>query len=413
MNTSKSRLLLGGALLATLLLVPHLAAPAASPTSTHVTFATPASLGGGAEPGITVDATGSKYFVASANNVWRSTDKGGNWTRVTPSQVFAGDANVAIGSTGNVYYQSLWVGSSWAWTSFNNGATWPVQNSFSTNPYADRNWIAAHGPSTVYAKADLFASPLQTPLIYKSTDAGVTFLPTASIVDGLLSTSGGFKGALTVDPNSGALYMPADSASNVVSSINGGDNLRVGNVPQPNGPAYEIIDNVAVDGAGNVYLAWISQSGNAWTLQYSYSTNQGLTWSTPNVVATGGGASRVFPWSAANGTGGLAIAWYETASSNAGPDNVPSNTPWKVRMAQITNAATATPTKTLVDVTGTIHNGKICTSGVTCASGTRVLLDFLGIAIDPSDGKALVVYTDSTSGSAIVKFARQNGGPTI
>jgi hypothetical protein len=396
-------------LLLTLAAVAH---PSAS-TSHAPTFSAPVPIGAGAEPSIQVAPGGSPYYVESAHEIWRSTDKGASWTRITPVQVFSGDANAAVGSTGNLYYQSLWIGSSWAWTSLDQGASWPVQNAFSTAPVVDRNWIAAYGPSTVYAKADLFGSPVQTPLIHRSTDAGLTYLPTAGIIDGALSTSGGVKGALTVDQDDGTLYLPADRATNVVTSIDGGDNLRVAPVPNPNGPSYDIILTVSVDSAGNAYLAWISQHANKWTLQYSYSTNKGLTWSTPNVVATAGGASRVFPWSAANGTGNLAIAWYETTSSSAGPDNVPNNTPWSVRVAHVTNAASATPTVTLANVTGTIHVGKICTSGVTCASGTRNLLDFLGIAIDPTDGKTLVVYTDDTSGTPTIKIARQNGGQTL
>lgn len=402
---------LTAALLVLVLGVATLAASSSPSILVAPTFAAPVTVGGGAEPSIQVAPGGSPFYIESANNIWRSTNKGANWDRITPSQVLAGDANAAIGSNGNLYYQSLWIGSSWAWASTDNGTTWPVQNAFSTNPVVDRNWIAAYGTDTVYAKADMI-NAVQTPIIYRSDDAGVTFLPTLGIVDSLLSDSGGFKGALTVDPNDGTLYLPADAAANVVTSINKGDNLRVGYVPNPNGDSYNTIINVAVDSAGNAYLAWISQNGNAWTVQYSYSVDKGLHWSTPNVVSTGGGASRVYPWSAANGTGGLAIAWYETTSSNAGPDGVSAATPWKVRVAHITSAATASPTVTLADVTGTIHTGRICTSGVTC-TGDRDLLDFLGISIDPTDGKILVVYADDTGGPAIVKFARQNGGSTL
>jgi hypothetical protein len=390
------------------ILLSSLALSAVAP-GTLATFGTPVTLGGGGEPGIQVDTSSSPpyYYVESADNIWRSHDHGGNWTRITPSQVVAGDANAAVGSTGNLYYQSLWVGSSWSWTSTNHGATWPVQTAFSTNAYADRNWIAAHGPSTVYAKADLFASGVQTPLIYKSTDAGATYAPVAGAVDGAVSDSGGFKGALTVDPVSGTLYLPSDQAVNVVTSVDGGDHLRVAHVPNPYGTSYNVILNVAVDAAGNAYLAWISQNGNQWTAQYSSSTDTGLTWSTPKILATGGGASRVFPWSAANAAGELVVAWYETTSSSASPDTVPGGTPWKVRVAFVSDAQTATPTTTFADATGTVHAGPICTSGVTCTGGTRGLLDFLGVAIDPTMGKALVVYTQDFGMSPTVKFVKQ------
>lgn len=390
------------------LLLSSLALPAVAP-GTLATFGTPVSLGGGGEPGIQVDASSSPpyYYVESADNIWRSQNYGAGWTRVTPSQVVAGDANAAVGSTGNVYYQSLWVGSSWSWTSMNHGTTWPIQTAFSTNQYADRNWIAAYGPSTVYAKADLFASGVQTPLIYKSTDAGATYAPVAGIVDGAVSDSGGFKGALTVDPASGTLYLPSDQAVNVITSVDGGNHLRVGYVPNPYGTSYTVILNVAVDAAGNAYLAWISQNGNQWTAQYSSSTDGGLTWSSPKVLATGGGASRVFPWSAANAAGELVVAWYETTGSSATPDAVPGSALWKVRTAFVTNAQTASPTVSLVDATGTVHAGPICTAGVTCAGGTRGLLDFLGVAIDPTTGKALVVYTHDYSTSPTIKFVKQ------
>lgn len=402
------------ALLALLVLASSLALPAMAP-GVAPTFSTPVALGGGGEPGIQVDASSSPpyYYVESADNIWRSQNYGAGWTRITPSQVLAGDANAAVGSTGNLYYQSLWVGSSWSWSSMNHGTTWPIQTAFSTNQYADRNWIAAYGPSTVYAKADLFASGAQTPLIYKSTDAGATYTPVPGAVDGAVSDSGGFKGALTVDPATGTLYLPADNAVNVISSIDGGDHLRVGHLPNPNGPSHTPILDVSVDAAGTAYLAWVSQNANQWTLQYSYSKDVGLTWSTPVVVANGGGASRVFPWSTANQTDALAIAWYETTASSAGPDTVPAGSAWKVRVAVVTGATTATPTITLGDATGTIHTGPICTSGVTCTGGTRGLLDFLGIAIDPATGRLLVVYTQDNGVSPTVKFVKQTGGASI
>jgi hypothetical protein len=396
---------------ASVMLVPVAIAPGGDPT-----FATPVAVGTGGEPGVHVNASGSPIYVESAHKIWKSNDVGASWTDITPLQVISGDANSAVGSTGRLYYQSLWVGSSWAWASPDEGASWPTQNPFSTNPFADRNWIAAYGPTTVYAKADIFAG-VATPMIYKSTDGGETFLPTAGVVDGLLSTSSGGKGALTVDPNSGALYVPADetssfSAFNVVSSTNGGDNLIVSSVPTPYGASYSVILNAAVDSSGNAYVAWVAKNSSAWTLQYSYSKDSGLSWSQPVKVVSGGGASRVFPWSVANGTGGLDIAYYETTSSSNSPDTVPSTASWDVRMTQVTNAI-GNASIVSVTVASGVHSGPICTQGVTCPSGTRNLLDFLGITLDPGSGNAFVVYTSDASGTPTIYFAKQSGGATI
>jgi hypothetical protein len=123
-----------------------------------------------------------------------------------------------------------------------------------------------------------------------------------------------------------------------------------------------------------------------------------------------GGGSRVFPWIVANGTGALNIAYYETTGSTESPDNVDAGIPWNVRMTQVTGATTPTPTITNVTVAANVHAGPVCTLGIECSGNTRVLLDFLGITLDPNTGNAYVVYTRDPG---VVMFAKQTGGTTI
>ena len=81
---------------------------------------------------------------------------------------------------------------------------------------------------------------------------------------------------------------------------------------------------LAIDNAGNLYTVWevapINVAGQVTgdtVLQFSYSTDQGNTWSTPTTIDTSGSSvgtlhTNVFAWIAAGDDGRVGIAWYGT-----------------------------------------------------------------------------------------------------
>ena len=65
---------------------------------------------------------------------------------------------------------------------------------------------------------------------------------------------------------------------------------------------------------------------------------------------------------------------------------------WNVYLAQTTNDG-GSFTQSVVSKKSN-HTGAICTGGVSCAPGTRNLLDLFEVAVGPQNGKAAVIYTD-------------------
>jgi hypothetical protein len=148
-----------------------------------------------------------------------------------------------------------------------------------------------------------------------------------------------------------------------------------------------IFPSLAVDPAnGNVYATWSDQAH----VYVSTSTDHGATWSkTPTVVTASPVATAVMPWIAArNGT--VDVVYYGT--NVAGNSNNETTASWNVYLAQSTNGGSS---YTQTQVTSKPnHVGVICTGGISCAPGTRNLLDLFEIAIDPANGKAGIIYTD-------------------
>ena len=176
---------------------------------------------------------------------------------------------------------------------------------------------------------------------------------------------------------------------------------------------------LAVDRAGNLYAVWEQAPMNGTvagdtSLMYSYSTNQGTTWSTPVQVPTPGLANNVFASAAAGNDGRVDIAWYGTAAHvdpsggpqacpNGGPDATPG--PWSLYLTQTLNAHAATVnfTQPVLASEHPIRHGGIQTIiGNQCGGSTnlglsgttRTLGDFLQLRIG-AQGQAEISYADS------------------
>lgn len=177
--------------------------------------------------------------------------------------------------------------------------------------------------------------------------------------------------------------------------------------------------SLAIDRAGNLYAVWQQApmqgaiAGDT-SLMYSYSTNEGTTWSTPVKVPTPGLANNIFAWAAAGDNGRVDIAWYGTAAHvdpsggpqacpDGGPDATPG--PWSVYLTQTLNAhaSTVTFTPPILASQHPIRHGGIQTIiGNQCGGATnlgltgspRTLGDFLQLRIGPQ-GQAEISYADS------------------
>ncbi|MEY2485870.1 MAG: hypothetical protein QOH39_1518 [Verrucomicrobiota bacterium] len=214
---------------------------------------------------------------------------------------------------------------------------------------------------------------------------------------------------------------------------------------------------MAIDNAGNLYAAWeqapFGPGVNASTgdtvitgdtvLKFSYSTDQGNTWSTPMQIDTSGSPdgilhNNVFAWVNAGDDGRVNIVWYGTPSAfdpggaadlacgqNAilpppqgkninGPDAV--NGLWSVWMVQSVNAHAAVPTfnAPIRASSHPVHRGSVQTViGGQCGWSSRALGDYLQLRTGPR-GEAHISYADSNSitGSLAghAMYVHQNGG---
>jgi hypothetical protein len=145
--------------------------------------------------------------------------------------------------------------------------------------------------------------------------------------------------------------------------------------------------NVAVDKAGNVYVAYSDNS----SVSYQYSTNHGQTFSAPIKVSQGTDTA-VMPWIAAGDAGKIDIVYYQATGYAGNPETAPATTPWKVVMAQSLNATTVHLFNRWT-VNPVVHHGGVCEGGALC-TGNRDLYDDFGVKASPTTGLASIFYSD-------------------
>jgi len=195
---------------------------------------------------------------------------------------------------------------------------------------------------------------------------------------------------------------------------------------------------LAIDKAGNLYAVWEQAPQDPVTcqitgdtiLKYSFSTNEGTSWSTPRTIPTPGLHNNVFAWAAAGDNGRVDVAWYGTPTpadpnnadcgtnngGHGGPDAT-TNGIWSLYVTQTLNGHSTTPTFTAPILGGEhyVHKGTIQTVlGGQC--GDRTLGDFLQLRIG-SRGEAQIAYADSNNADEPFAphgmYVKQNGGPSV
>jgi len=391
------------------------------------------------EPRVVHDSLGNLYAAAIQGvpggvDVWKSYDSGKSFTYLGQpdgTQVLAttglttgtglggGDEDLAVGTSGNVYMNSLWLGSTTQASSFNGGSTWIVNPLSSDIPADDRQWIASYGNNTLYLTYKQLGTLLNgtvSIVVVKSTDGGITFPQITQVTTPVTGVQPGDQGNIVVDPKNGNVYTVFfDQTSTqiyIARSTDGGITFDLKLVYQ--GPAdtslAHVFPAIAVD-EGSILHVVFSDGVNTYL---TTSRDLGATWS--HVVRVNNGASTrtaIQPWVVAGDAGKVDITWLGSPSTNF----LDSSAQWQVFMAQSQNDLASVPTFAQSTVTGVVHVGPVCVNGLGCPSGTRTLAEYWAPDVY-LDGNALIVYPDDknsglASGAARTWFARQTAGPTI
>jgi hypothetical protein len=413
-----------------------------------------------------------------------------------------GDTELQVDDAGHLYFNDLTLANFSTARSDDFGATFTCSNTGVPDSVVDRQWYASDGDpvngGSLYLTNDeigpgnvvcgttpgnnvlvMYRSPAAAAL---GSTAGIEFGP-ANHVSAVGSCDEGIMGNNEVSPIATTLGQP--TGPNTFATLPAPvkhiyvvhDNalfnkilmgrcfpvafgLPVANVSDPSGlncTDITVADlgssqktggsfpTMAIDKAGNLYAVWeqapIDGSGNITgdtVLKYSYSTDQGITWSPPIQIDTSGSAdgvlhNNVFAWIAAGDDGRVNIAWYgtsalsnpndQTCGVNAplpptqgkninGPDSVDGL--WSLWMMQSANAHSASPSFTVpVRASGHhIHRGSIQTvMGGQC--GNRALGDFFQLRTGPQ-GDAHISYVDSDhifgAAAGHAMYVRQNAG---
>lgn len=282
----------------------------------------------------------------------------------------------------------------------------------------DRPWITSDGPHVYISYHDSKQAALVR--VQRSDDDGFTWTRVGDAITGAgtitaSATHNNSAGPIVADPLSHNLYVvfasgetgflkakTADFNNIFVSrSTDNGDHwtpvlVFVGPLLSSNG---NLFPSIAVDHAtGDVYAVWTNAGAGGTSAYFSYSADGGESWSTPVIVNSAPVITPEFAWVAAyNGTAD--VVYYGTSGAND------VNAVWNVYFAQTTDNG-ATFTQSLVNAKSN-HAGVICTEGIACPPGTRNLLDFFEVGIDPLNGSAAIVYVDDT----LTKDAKGNPLP--
>jgi hypothetical protein len=305
-------------------------------------------------------------------------------------------------------------------------------------PGDDRQWIDGTDALTVYLNyhdAETFSIDVQ-----RSNDGGQTYLngfaeaidpQTFPAAGGVPATnSANIAGQIKVDrsscPSRGNLYQIFVAPDSVTENLTGGalrsiyvgvsTDVKLGLpaftftdtkvFPGPAGAQKEGAGNLfpalATDDFGFVYAAWSVNSD----VFYSFSTDQGTTWSNPINVSSpiNGGHANLFPWIAADANGHVGIVWFgddragnsndratlepgHPATQGAACDNgstcMQNWATWHVYYAESVNGHDTTPFFVQSVISDhVIHRGTISTGGLG-GGADRSLADLFQIAFDP------------------------------
>lgn len=318
--------------------------------------------------------------------IWRSLDGGKTfkWVPGAAPQTGkvttchgGGDTELAVDSTGSVYFNDLTLANFSTARSDDAGATWACSNTGVPDTAVDRQWYAVDGdpknggsiyltndeigPGAVVCGSSVVNNVLvmyRSPVAGAGPTAGIEFGP-ANKVTRDLACDEGIMGNDEVSPvatRTGKLaggapttlagpvkhvYVVHDDATFTKIAIGRCFPVAFGppiaNVSDPSGlncddlPIADLgapgtvktggdFPTLSIDRAGNLYVVWeqapvVDGKVGDTVLKYAYSTNEGTTWSQPITVPTPGLRNNVFAWTAAGDDGRVGIMWIGTSAS--------------------------------------------------------------------------------------------------
>jgi len=386
----------------------------------------------GLEGRVRTDALGNIYTAAiqgvpAGTDVWKSMDGGNSFQYLGQPDgaqaasavarglgVGGGDEDLAIGSSGNVYVNSLWLGSCTQSTSTDGGSLWLVNPFSSDLPLVDRQWIATHGASELYLtykQSGVLLAGTESIFVAKSFDGGITWPQITPVTTPELGIQPGDQGNLELDPSGNIYTVFFGSTGNTLylaRSSNGGRTFLVKLVytAAPGTSLVNVFPSLAIDRAGNLYIAF----SDSHSVLLTVSGDQAATWTIPVRVSNGSGTkSALGPWITAGDPGKVNITWWGTSSAN----NNDATAQWRIFFAQSQNALAGIPIFAQTTVTGVMHQGAICTNGTGCASGTRNLAEYFAPGLY-LDGSEMINYADDYNNpSPLATFTRQTSGAVI
>ncbi len=337
-----------------------------------------------------------------------------------------GDTDIVVDDQGNDYFADLEalvnLGTS---VSNDNGGTWRKNPVAVENSAVDRQWFAIdNGPTGSASDNTVFLTFHETAVgtfIYSSPGSTGPTDPIGGLV--WQNSSANAPVPLASDATCGQpRFDPVNR--NLYSACSEGDHVRVTighvapgqrtgieyhNVAVPVSPGGgspgHLFPALATDDAGGVYTAWIDETDS--NVYYSFSTDQGQTWSVPARVNSKPAITNEFLWAQGGSAGKLALAWLGTDAVGQ-PDDFPSwlNDPvgstavkWWGYVGVITSANTSNPTVAQQRFTEKpMYYGQICNQGIGCtvSGGDRTMADFFGFSLDEQDAMR-IVFDDVTS----------------
>jgi hypothetical protein len=390
------------------------------------------------EPNIEIDREGRIYtcgptgFTTGADYAQVSTDGGdqfhllGTPPRGQLADRGGGDCYIATGKekdpdtqTYTVNYVGLADSDFTAATSHDYGASFGAVPT-TCSGVTDRQWTTFIDAKTEFLIYNDLA-PRNT-VVQKSLDGGLTWTGYGGCLDAgkrVAAENPDFPGPIKADvdnnpvnPGQAHVYFGYNRGNNVylASSVDAGDTWRQCLIAETdNDPSngFVVVDH---DLAGNLYASWGEKGGDedAFRVMYSWlpvakvagcdAEDENPGWSAPTQVDAPPVNTIVFPWLVASGQPGrVAVTWYGSTADGVA-DSATFKGAWDVYVAQTTAGQDPDPGWTQVKATThPMHYDQVCLSGLACATGgDRSLADFFSMALDPTTGRLIVVYNESS-----------------